>query len=363
MPQPGGGQPVQRGGPAEHRAGQPPPAAGGLRVEQRLGDPAVVALRERWVEAQRAERVLDQVPAVDRLDLRLHRPRQHGVPDLAGVARGEDDQVLAVRPVGGERVENGEHGGARGDSDRDLLALVLDGELSRRRATGRGAQQQHRVPRVGAAAGEGAPQLQLDDRPVGDELHQSVHDPPGDLELRVRVLVRRLADLASTHAATSLAGTRRRLAALGPSDVGARAATPWTGRFPASERRRRRDRSAETYWRPAGAVLASAPLHEQGDRVLVRLAERSGERDLVLVAARGLAQRGDDAAASASPAAAAASSSRTCQFPGAAARRQPLRAVQVRLVEGVLPGQLGGGEHADGLRVVGGRRQPGQQRR
>ena len=54
---------------------------------------------ERRVEADRAERVLDQIPAVDRLDLRMQREGKNGVPDLAGVAGGEDDQVLTVSPV------------------------------------------------------------------------------------------------------------------------------------------------------------------------------------------------------------------------------------------------------------------------
>ena len=150
---------------------QPPPAARGLRVEQRLGDPAVVLLRERRVEANRAERVLDQIPAVNRLDLRMQRQGENGVPDLAGVAGGEDDQVLTVSPAG-ERVKDGEHGRARRHRDRDLPVLVLEAELRLTAPLGRGAQQEHRVLLVGAAAGEGAAQLMLDDRSVGDELHQ-----------------------------------------------------------------------------------------------------------------------------------------------------------------------------------------------
>ena len=62
----------------------------------------MVLLCEGRVEAKRAERVLHQVPAVDRLDFRLYRPCEYGVPYLAGVAGGKDDQMLTVRPVSGE---------------------------------------------------------------------------------------------------------------------------------------------------------------------------------------------------------------------------------------------------------------------
>jgi hypothetical protein len=97
--------------------------------------------------------------------------RENGVPYLTGVAGGEDDEVLAVPPLG-ERGEDGEHGGAGRHRDRDLPVLVLEAELGFTAPFGRGPQQQHRVLLVGATAGEGAAHLVLDDRSVGDEFHQ-----------------------------------------------------------------------------------------------------------------------------------------------------------------------------------------------
>ena len=142
-PETGGGQPVQCAGPAEYRTWQPPPAARGLRVEQRLGDPvAVLLLRQSLIEGDRAKRVLDQIPAVDRLDLRIQRKGEHGVPHLTGVAGGEDDQVLTVSPVG-ERGEDGEHGRARRHRDRDPPVLVLEAELGLCAPLGRGPQEEH----------------------------------------------------------------------------------------------------------------------------------------------------------------------------------------------------------------------------
>ena len=102
------------------------------------------------------------------------------------------------------------------------------------------------------------------------------------------------------------------------------------------------------------------PVQEQGDRVAAGRAERFGEGDLLLVAARGLAQRGDDHGCLC----VAAAGREIIQYlPVHLAQRrcQALRAVQVRVVEGVVPGQVSGGEHADGLRVVGGRGQAGYQ--
>ena len=141
-PETGGGQPVQRAGPAEYRPGsrrQPPAgcASSSASATQRLS-----FFDERLIEADRAERVLDQIPAVDRLDLRIQREGENGVPDLAGVAGGEDDQVLTVSPVG-ERVKDGEHGRARGHRDRDLPVLVLEAELGLTAPLGRGPQEEH----------------------------------------------------------------------------------------------------------------------------------------------------------------------------------------------------------------------------
>ena len=335
---------------------KPAPAAGGLGVEQRLGDPAVVLLREGRVEAKRAERVLHQIPAVDRLDFRLHRLGEHGVPDLAGVAGSEDDQMLTVRPVGGERIEDGEHGGARGHRDRDLPALVLDAELRFAVPLRGGAQQEHRVLRVAATAGEGAAQLQLDDRPVGDELHQ---------RSTIRQAISNSASgfssaasqIRSTNAGTSRARTRSgdRTGAPGRAASGP-GCTSTGGRFPDTG-----PPTSETVpdvtpgWSPTGSGFFDR-LRNRVIASSLALRSGAGQGDLLLIAARGLAQRRDDHGRLGVT---VAGREIVENLPVHLAQRgrQALRAVQVRVVEGVLPGQVRGGEHADGLRVIGGRGQ------
>ena len=82
--EPGGGEPVERGGPGEHLSGQPPPAAvGRLDVEQRLGDPAACAAAQRRVEQPGTEYVEHQVPPVDRLDPGQQRPGETESPRSA----------------------------------------------------------------------------------------------------------------------------------------------------------------------------------------------------------------------------------------------------------------------------------------
>ena len=56
-PEPGCGQPVKRGGFGEHRAGEAPPAARWLGVQQCLGHPTAIAPGQCRVQASSTERV------------------------------------------------------------------------------------------------------------------------------------------------------------------------------------------------------------------------------------------------------------------------------------------------------------------
>ena len=193
------------------------------------------------------------------------------------------------------------------DRDRDLPALVLEAELRLSAPLGRGAQEEHRVLRVGAPAGEGAAQLMLDDRPVGDELHQ---------DSTIRQAISNSASGCSSAASQisldergyvpgtdTLTGRHRRATGGG---IGS-----WVSDGTGVWRHRTGDRGTGG---PGAGVRLLRPLPEQGDRLVAGLAQRGGKGDLVLIAAGGLAERRDDEAPGRRRPPAAARSSSTCQF-------------------------------------------------
>src|ERR1700689_3138624 len=137
--------------------------------------------------------------------------------------------MLAVRAVGGKGVGDCEPGWARGLRDRDLPVFVLDAELRFAVPLRGGAQQEHRVPRVAAPAGEGAAQLHLDDRPVGDELHQRA---------TIRQAISNSApgfSSAASHIRSTNAGTSRAWTRCGDGTGSAGRATSGPGCTPTGE--------------------------------------------------------------------------------------------------------------------------------
>ena len=92
---PGRGQPVERGSPGENGARQAAPAVARLGVEQRLGDPGAAGLGEDGIQLVRTEGLLDEVPAVDRLDLRLQSAGKYRVANVVGVTRCQHYDIAA----------------------------------------------------------------------------------------------------------------------------------------------------------------------------------------------------------------------------------------------------------------------------
>ena len=168
----------------------------------------------------------------------------------------------------------------------------------------------------------------LDDRSVGDELHQ---------DSTIRQLISNSASGCSsaasqillTNAATSLARTRS------PAGVGrdCRALINdgrrrfWHGYLRTGERGSRN--------RNGSRSRLPRPLPEQGDRLVAGLAQRGGKGYLVLIAAGGLAERRDDEGL-VDVVARGGKVLEHLPVHLAQSGGQPFRAVQVRVVEGVV---------------------------